>query len=150
MSTGGEEGKYRKKRLPIEEGIFTMPSSPEEKPRLIGAMCNNCGTVIFPRQDICINCCKQDTETICLSTKGTIWSSSITRRKQPLYEGQVPYANGLVELPEGVLVPGIFSGCGTDEPAKIGTTVEMELVKWGEDSEANDIVAYVFRITEPS
>ena len=50
-----EYGKYgrlklKENELLIREGMLKFPSSPEERPLLIGGKCSSCGDVSFPPQ----------------------------------------------------------------------------------------------------
>jgi uncharacterized OB-fold protein len=60
------------------------------------------------------------------------------------YRGQVPYAEGFVELPEGVRVETLFTGCGFND-LKVGMDVEMIIEILHEDEEGNEIVAFKFK-----
>ena len=60
------------------------------------------------------------------------------------YRGQVPYAEGFVELPEGVRVETLFTGCDFND-LKVGMDVEMIIEKLHEDEEGNEIVAFKFK-----
>lgn len=50
-----------KKQVPVQEGLFYQPGSPDEKPYLIGARCAVCGYMSFPRLMVCPRCIKQGT-----------------------------------------------------------------------------------------
>ena len=63
------------------------------------------------------------------------------------YKGPVPYSFGWVELPEGIRVETLFTGCAP-ENLKIGMKVEMVLEKLHEDDEGNEIICHKFRPIE--
>ncbi|MFC2065673.1 Zn-ribbon domain-containing OB-fold protein [Chloroflexota bacterium] len=134
-----------KKQVPIENGLFTLPSSKSDEPNLIGSKCRNCGEVFFPRQVICSNCSGEDLYEIPLSRRGKVFSSTVLRYGPPLYKGPLPIPHGRVELAEGVIVPTPFTDCDVDETLKIGTEVEMVIEKFGEDEEGNEIITYKFK-----
>ncbi|MFC1919257.1 Zn-ribbon domain-containing OB-fold protein [Chloroflexota bacterium] len=144
MNDSGSKSR-EKQRIPIEPGLFTMPSSPSESPHLIGGKCLSCGAVFFPKQDLCISCSSAQVEEVLLSTKGKVYSSTISMLPPPLYEGPVPYVVGYVELSEGVLVPALFAQCSLEKPPEIGTEMEMFVEKWKEDEEGNEVLIYRFR-----
>ncbi len=98
-----------KKRVPIEEGLFTLPSSPSEEPHLLGSRCKHCGELFFPEVAACAKCFGQDMEELILSRRGHVHSSTVVSLAPPLYEGPVPYSFGVVKVPEGVLVPTVFA-----------------------------------------
>lgn len=136
-----------KKVVPVEEGLFTLPISPEEKPHLIGNKCKSCGTVSFPKRAICGKCYREGMEEVTLSRRGKVTTWTVIRMKPPGYKGQAPYVLGEVELPEGVIVRTHFSGVNPDEPAiKIGDEVEVVVEKIYEDEEGNDVMCYKFKL----
>ena len=133
------------KKVPVEKELFTIPSSPQEKPSLLASQCENCGEIIFPRQPSCPNCAKTKLKAVNLSQKGKIVKSTIVRHRPQLYEGPIPYAVGEVKLPEGVNVPSIIRGWEIDEPPPYGLEVELDLEKLEVDEEGNEVMMYVFR-----
>lgn len=140
-----------KKQIPIREGLWTTPSAPGEKPQLIGSKCLDCGEIFFPKKatGICTNCQSRNLEEIKLTGKGKIYSFTVVMQQPPeYYRGPVPYGEGFVELPEGVRVETLFTGCNPDE-LKIGMDVEMVIEKLHEDGEGNEVIAYKFRPIAP-
>ncbi len=138
--------KEHKKRIPIEEGLWTEPSSPGEKAQLIGSRCLSCEELYFPRKKkgLCIHCQKRSLEDIKLSGTGKIASFSVVEKSPAggFYKGPVPYAYGAVHLREGVVVQSLFEG-NLDE-LHVGMDVEMVIDKLSEDDERNDIMTYKF------
>jgi uncharacterized OB-fold protein len=136
-----------KKKIAVREGLWTAPGTPDEKPRLIGSRCKDCGEIIFPTMDLglCSNCQSINLEEMRLSSSGKIYSYSVVMQRPPeYYKGEVPYAIGFVELPEGVRVETLFTG-GNPEDLQIGMEVEMVIEKLQEDEEGNEILAYKFK-----
>jgi hypothetical protein len=138
------------KQIPIAEGLWTTPSGPDEKPRLIGSKCLSCGELFFPRKKkgLCIHCQQRSLADVVLSGKGKIVSFSVV--KQPpaggFYKGPVPYAYGAVHLPEGLEVQGLFTGDVTG--LRVGMDVELVIEKLFEDIEGNEILTYKFMPSE--
>jgi len=60
------------------------------------------------------------------------------------YRGPVPYAEGFVELPEGVRVQTLFTDCNLDD-LRVSMDVELVIEKLHEDEEGNEIVTFKFR-----
>jgi len=133
-----------RKRLPIVEGLFTMPSSPDERPQLIGSRCKACGEVFFPKRLICAHCYGQDVEEISLSGKGELYTYTIVRAPTLGYQGPIPFVVGQIELPEGLTIQSILTGC-EPESLEIGMPMEITLGKLEEDEAGNEIVTYMFR-----
>ena len=126
---------------PIAEGLFTIPSSPGEQPRLIGTKCRNCGRVYFPKEVVCHACFQESMEETLLSNRGKLYSFTIVKQKPMLYSGPMPYAVGLVALPEGVTIISLLTGCDF-EKLELDMDVELVLEKIAEEDET---VTYKFR-----
>jgi uncharacterized OB-fold protein len=135
----------KNKRIPVREELFVMSSPPDSKPRLIGGKCLSCGEIIFPKPKICPNCQEENIEEIKLSRKGRIFSSTVVMQQpRPFYKGPVPYGLGFVELPEGVRIETLFTGCDP-EILKIGMGVELVIETLYEDDVGNTLITYKFR-----
>jgi uncharacterized OB-fold protein len=133
-----------RKRVPIVEGLFTMPSSPDERPQLIGSRCKACGEVFCPKRLICAHCYEQDAEEISLSGKGKLYTYTIIRAPVLGYQGPIPFVVGQIELPEGLTIQSILTGC-EPERLEIGMPMEITLGKLEEDEAGNEIVTYMFK-----
>jgi len=136
-----------KKRIPLKEGLWTIPSSPHEEPQLIGSKCLSCGEIFFPNKvkGRCINCQGENLEDIKLSRRGKIYSFTVVMIQPPVYyRGPVPYAFGYVELPEGVRVETLFTGCDFED-LRIGMDAELVIEKLYADDENNEVMTYKFR-----
>ncbi len=140
-------GKPRK-QIPIVPGLFSIPSSPGEKPHLIGGKCRKCKEVVFPRQSTCPKCSSENMEEIALSRRGKVHASTVVQYPPQLYKGPMPYAVGQVELPEAVIVPGALTvdNKPVTEVVPPGTEVELIMDKFGEDADGNEILMYKFRL----
>ncbi len=64
--------------------------------------CQKCGKIYFPVRHNCPDCLESEVAEIPLSKRGKLFTYSITHMK-PLVKGVVspPYANGIIEFPEG-------------------------------------------------
>lgn len=133
-----------KKKIPLREGLWSETPSPH----LLGHTCPGCGEVFFPRKEngICTYCHDTDLKELDLSARGKIHTFSAVMLRPPggYYQGEVPYALGYVELPEGVLVETLFTGCDPEE-IKVGQEVELKLEKLHEDEEGNEVITYKFQ-----
>jgi len=138
-----------KNRIPIEEGLWTIPSSPAEKPQLIGSKCLSCGELYFPckKKGLCIHCQQKGLEDVKLGGRGKIASFTVVEQAPAggFYKGPVPYAYGDVHLSEGVAVRSLFTG-NLDE-LTVGMDVEMVIEKLWDDGEGNEIITYKFTPT---
>jgi uncharacterized OB-fold protein len=127
-----------KTRVPFREGLFEETSG---KGSLIGARCLQCGQIIFPRRETCLNCLGQDLEPVHLSRKGKLYSYTIVH--MPSEHFKPPYAIGWIELPEGIR---IFSQIRDWQEQHLKTGMDMELhfeKLW--DEEDKEVIGYVFR-----
>jgi uncharacterized protein len=103
--------------------------------RLSMQQCASCGYVRWPAAISCPDCLAEGGGWVTLSGRGTIWSLAIY--EQPLhraFEGECPYAVGLIELEEGPVMyarltdqPDVLA-CGVPVTARFvelapGTTV---------------------------
>ena len=141
-----------KKKIVVEEGLWTNPSTPGEKPHLIGSRCLFCGELYFPRKKkgLCIHCQRRTLEDVPLSGKGKIVSFSVVMQPPAggFYKGPVPYAYGAVELPEGVELFSLFTG--NLDQLQVGMEVEMVIERLFDDEEGNEITTYKFIPTHVS
>jgi uncharacterized OB-fold protein len=137
----------KKKQIPAVPGFFTMP--PEE-PHLIGSKCPSCGNYFFPAVESCRNprCSKTEpVEKVLLSRRGKLYSFTINHYVPPIMhvpDPFVPYANGLIELPEGIRVTTLI-GTGYDQNnLKVGMEMEMIIDTLYEDKDGNEVVSWRF------
>ncbi|MBI4284645.1 MAG: Zn-ribbon domain-containing OB-fold protein [Chloroflexi bacterium] len=140
-----------KKQFPVLPGAWTTPSAPGEKPHLIGSRCPACGEVFFPRKPKgrCTHCQHDGLEEIKLSRQGKIFTFTVVTQPPGggYYHGPVPYAFGLVRLPEGVYVESPLVADDLDA-LKVGMDVELVIGKvWG-DSEGNELIGFKFRTVQ--
>ena len=127
-----------KTRVPFREGLFNKADG---KWTLVGARCKQCGQIIFPRREACLNCLGQDLEVTYLSQKGTLYTYTIVHMPSEHFEP--PYAVGWIELPEGVKIFSQIRGW-QETPLKIGMDMELHFENlWEEEDKA--VIGYVFR-----
>jgi uncharacterized OB-fold protein len=134
-----------KKQIPIQEGLFYQPQSPEEKPYLIGSKCTICGYVSFPKLTVCPRCVQKDTMAeVHLSGKGKIDMFSTCFAALPGF--QAPSVQGYINLDEGARIWSLITGTEpSDEAIKNGMDVELVIGKVRTDADGNDIMSYQFR-----
>lgn len=138
--------KSPKKQVSIDPKIFAVPSSPGEKPHLIGTRCKACGAHLFPQEPVCQYCFSEDVEVVPLSTKGKVYSCTVFRhhRKVPGYNGPLPYMFGRVELPEGAGILTPFTDVDMGQVLPEGAEVELRMEKFGEDELGNEVMTFKF------
>ena len=99
-------------------------------PALLGSRCAGCGTHAFPQVPTCRNpaCPGQDVAPARLGRTGRLWSWTVQAyRPPPLFQVDdwEPYAIGLVEVPEGLRVLALLTGCPVEE---LAVDLPLELV----------------------
>ena len=134
-----------KKRIPIKEGLFIIPSNPEEKPQLIGSACPRCEAVMFPGGPSCPNCQAKDLEPIFLKGPGKLYSyTSVLQRPSIFYKGEIPYFLGYVELPEGIRIRTLLTEVSL-QALRVDMDMELVLEKLHDDEEGTEVITYKFR-----
>ena len=139
--------KPNKKKIPVTEGLFTWPDG---EPHLIGGRCKSCGSYFFPRNYIVHKpgCRQWEVEEALLSTRGKLRSYTWHYYQPPAPfrspDPFVPYGIGLVELPEGIRVFGIMTGCELKN-LRTGMDVELVVEKLYNDEEGNERLTWKFR-----
>ena len=114
---------------------------------LLGTSCRQCREYFFGQVVFCQSCGSKDLESVELSKQGTLFSYTIVRVPPPGWQGDVPYALGQVELPEGPHVLSEVVGCPLDD-IKIGMKLRLALVVGGEDPQSNQVIVYKWRPLE--
>lgn len=139
------ESANGKKQIPIQEGLFYQPQSPQEKPYLIGSKCTLCGYVSFPKLMVCPRCVKKDTmKEIHLSGKGKIDTFSTCYAALPGFKA--PSIQSYINLTEGARIWSLITGTEpSGEALKMGMDVELVIEKVREDAEGNEIMSYKFK-----
>jgi scaffold protein (connect acetoacetyl-CoA thiolase and HMG-CoA synthase) len=134
-----------KKQIPIEEGLFHVPSSPDDKPYLIGSKCSTCGNVTWPKREVCPRCVKKGTMSeYHIYCRGRLNTFSIVNAALPGFKA--PSIQAYVDLDDGPRIWSLITGIDPD-PAllKIGMELELVVDRVREDPGGNEIMSYQFR-----
>lgn len=114
-------------RKPIREDLLTGPLDDLGQVRLCGGRCKDCGEATLGLSELCPNCGGADVAPITFSGRGSVWTYTVVRYRPPGdYKGPepfVPFALGLIELPEGLRVLAPIGG--DPEAVKIGMPVQF-------------------------
>ena len=135
------------KTIPVREGLWTDPASSGGKPRLIASQCRSCGELCFPKKEngLCGHCQSSELKEVELSGRGKLYSYTVvTQRPSEVYKGEVPYALGFVEMPQGIRIETLLTGCDFGV-LSVGMDVEMVIERLHQDEDGNDVMAYKFR-----
>ena len=135
--------------VPVSDGIFVETA---DGIRLLGSRCLSCGNHLFPVQSGCPRCTAEETETVELDHRGTLWTWTVQSfpPKAPPYLGPTdaatfqPFGVGYVELADQVRVEARLTEA---DPAnlRIGMAMELVTVPLATDGDCNEIVTFGFR-----
>lgn len=117
----------------------------DQRYRLIGAECEDCGARFFPQRQLCPRCRSKKVRPHQFNGDGKVYSHTAIYDAPAGYEHSVPYVAALVELDEGPLVTAQLTDVDIEEVC-IGMPVEMvtrRLRQYGE--EGLIVYGYKFR-----
>ena len=83
--------------------------------KLMAAKCEKCGKIHLPPRPICDNCYGQTFEWIQISGNGKLITYTIIHVAPPQFQAITPYAVGIVQLENGLKLPGMISGIPESE-----------------------------------
>ena len=127
-------------RVPLKEGLFTMPDDLGAT-RLLAGRCPSCARFNFPAQPLCSYCSTDGCETVPLSTRGVLEVCTMVTNRPPGYEGPLPFGFGVVELPEGIR---IISRITAPERCPPGAQVQLVIEPLCADADGREVVTYAF------
>ena len=111
--------------------------------RYEAAKCKGCGTVWFPPRLICAECGKRDFETVTLSNTGKVQTFTVIRVAPTEFTAEAPYAIGVVELDDGVVIQCQIVDC-LPEDLRTGMPVKIEFRKVKQEGHAG-IINYGYK-----
>ena len=91
---------------------------------LIGEVCGNCDSKLFPPRDICPECATLVKTAFAFSGRGEIFSFSTVYQAPSSHEEQAPYTVALIKLIEGPMLTAQLTDVDRRD-IKIGMPVEM-------------------------
>jgi uncharacterized protein len=121
------------------------PSGPAQAPALLGAKCDACGAIVFPKMPVCPSCGRNGAmHEVLIGRKGRLYSHTIARFAPKGFTA--PYFQAFIDLDEG---PRIFSLIGAECPVEDGVLedgMEMRLViePLAESPENREILSYKY------
>jgi len=92
--------------------------------RLMAVKCENCGSVFVPPRPMCTNCFSKQLAWTQLDTKGKLVTYTVIYIAPQQFQPLAPYAYGIVELENGLRLPGMIKGI---EHKKIEVGIELEV-----------------------
>jgi len=118
----------------------------EGKSVLIGSKCTHCTELFFPKKenDFCPQCHEVGLVEVKLSGLGVVQAVTVVNQQPAggFYKGSVPYAFGIIQLPEGVNIYSLITDCDW-EKIKIGQKARM-VVEQLYEHEGQKVMTYKF------
>ena len=93
--------------------------------KLKAGRCLKCGKIHLPPRPMCDNCFSQDFEWLQISGKGKLVTYTVIHVAPQQFQVLAPYAVGIVELENGLKIPGMIQGT-TQEHLKIGMELNLD------------------------
>ncbi len=93
--------------------------------KLMAGKCLKCGKIHLPPRPMCDNCFSQDFEWVNVSGKGKLVTYTVIHVAPQQFQNLTPYAVGIVELENGLKIPGMIQGT-TQEHLKIGMELNLD------------------------
>ncbi len=92
--------------------------------RLMGGKCKKCGKLHFPPRPLCNSCFSKDFTWTELPKNGKLLTYTIIHVAPPQFQIMAPYAMGIVQLDNGLKVPGMIKDAPFDQ-IKIGMKLSL-------------------------
>ncbi len=93
--------------------------------KLLGVRCNKCGRIYLPPRTLCSDCYSRDFEWTELPTKGKLLTYTVIHVAPEKFQSMTPYAVGVIELENGLKIPGMIREVPTDQ-IKIGMKLAID------------------------
>ena len=93
--------------------------------KLMAGKCLKCGKIHLPPRPLCDNCLSQEFEWVSISGKGKLLTYTFIHIAPEQFQALVPYAVGIVELENGLKIPGMIQKIN-QEQLKIGMALTLD------------------------
>jgi uncharacterized protein len=93
--------------------------------KLMAGRCLKCGKVHLPPRLLCDNCYGQQFEWMQISGKGKLLTYTVIYVAPEQFQALTPYAVGIVELENGLKIPGMIPGL-TREQLEVGMKLTLD------------------------
>ena len=126
------------------EPRFVAPAlvvATDDGPALLAGCCKACGSLSFPRAQVCTECLSEDIGYQHLSQHGVLYSFTVVHQAPTGWT--VPYVLGYVDLPEGIRVLAHLESRRGPALA-IDQKVRLKLGQVGTSADGAPLVSYVF------
>jgi uncharacterized protein len=93
--------------------------------KLMAGKCQNCGKIHLPPRPLCDNCYSQKFEWLEVSGKGKLLTYTVIHVAPQQFQNLTPYAVGIIELENGLKIPGMIQGTEQDK-LKVGMELTLD------------------------
>jgi len=93
--------------------------------KLMAGKCRKCGKTHLPPRPLCDNCFSQDFEWVEVSGKGKLLTYTVIHIAPAQFQALAPYAVGIVQLENGLRLPGMINGVEKNKLA-IGMSLTID------------------------
>jgi uncharacterized OB-fold protein len=93
--------------------------------KFMAGKCRKCGKVHLPPRPFCDKCFSKEFEWITLPKTGKLLTYTIIHVAPPQFQGIAPYAVGIVQLENGLKIPGMIKGA-PPEQLRIGMPLTID------------------------
>lgn len=93
--------------------------------KLMAGKCQKCGKIHLPPRPLCDNCYGTQFEWMQVSGKGKLLTYTIIHVAPHQFQNLAPYAIGIVELEDGLKIPGMIQSI-PEEQLKVGMTLHID------------------------
>ena len=94
----------------VEQARFTIEQfySYISQGKLMGGKCKKCGKTHLPPRPLCDKCFSKEFEWVELPKKGKLLTYTVIHVAPTQFQEMAPYAVGIVELENGIKIPGMI------------------------------------------
>lgn len=93
--------------------------------KIMGVKCDKCGKIFVPPRPLCPNCLSTSLRWIQLKGRGKLITYTVIHVAPERFQHLAPYIFGIIELDEGVRLPGIIQGV-KPEDVKLDMILEVD------------------------
>jgi uncharacterized OB-fold protein len=93
--------------------------------KLMAGKCTRCGKIHLPPRPLCDNCYSQIFTWVAAPHKGKLVTYTIIHIAPQQFQDLAPYAVGIIELENGIRLPGMITNIPHDQ-LKIGMTLTVD------------------------
>jgi uncharacterized protein len=112
--------------------------------KLMAGKCLKCGKIHLPPRPLCGNCFSRDFEWVNVSGNGKLLTYTVINIAPAQFQALTPYAVGIVQLENGVKIPGMIQGL-KQEQLKIGMELLLDFGTCNTDQQWPQWQRYCFK-----